>query len=145
MSSAGRPSPAGSASCSRTTSTYAAASFWAPRRAVVKKGTIRTPGGGARANHAISADLPAQASARHQRQPRPVREKAASSANSLSRPTSSSGAMRRTCSQYAERTVGGGPVTTRFPSPITTMPESFSTPIPRFMPPCCQGIPARRT
>lgn len=126
---AGGPSPASSASCSRTTSTYAVTSFWAPSRAVTKKGTIRTPGGGLRANQDRRAVLPAQASARHQvyAGPESARQKASSSANSPSLSTSSEGAILRTCSWYPERTTAGSGNPMRLPSPITTTPVPFST------------------
>ncbi|MDQ1016948.1 hypothetical protein [Streptomyces afghaniensis] len=91
---------------------------------MTKKGTILTSWGGCSANHDSSAVLPAHASARHQAYagPESAVQKAVSSASSRSRPTSSPGAILRTCSQYAERTCR---VNTRWLwSPVTATPTS---------------------
>ena len=104
--------PSSVASCSSTTSMNASRVSCAASRAVMKNDTMRTrsstSAGGRATNVDISADFPAHGPACHHVYrvvPEPeasgIKQNRASSASSASRPVSSGGAIRRTCSRYA--------------------------------------------
>jgi hypothetical protein len=128
--------PVSAHSCSIRTVVNASRVSWAASRAVMKNDTIHTrpanSGGERRTKVDSRADFPAQGPARHHMyRPRSgCRQNAANSANSASRPSNSGGAMRLTCSRYADRT-GRRTVSAENWLIVTTPAEPTPTPLCR--------------